>query len=194
MIALVRGEVAVRRPGYVVVVCGGVGYKAFVSDQTLSHVPAVGKEVSLFTHLLLRDEGLNLYGFHCEEERDLFLQLLCVPAVGPKLALAILSLAPVRELTGAIAAGDARRFQAAPGVGRRTAERLVNELRERFASAPSNGQPAEVAAAGPLALARAGLIELGFSYSEAEGLLAAAKGETAEELIAQALRNARRRG
>jgi len=193
MIALLRGEVVVRRPDHVVLLCGGVGYKAAVSAQTLAHVPAVGREATLFTHLIVRDEGIALYGFHCEEERDLFLALIGVPAVGPKLALAILSLAPVRELTAAIAAGDAARFQAAPGVGRRTAERLVNELRERFSARPDREQP-PAAAAGPLAVARAGLVELGFSNEEAARLLASARGETAEELLAEALRNARRMG
>jgi len=193
VIALLRGEVVVRRPDHVIVLCGGVGYRAAVSAQTLAHVPAVGREVTLHTQLFARDDGLALYGFHCEEERDLFCQLLGVPAVGPKLALAILSRGPTRELVAAIAAGDSKRFLAAPGVGRRTAERLVAELRERVGGLQLAGTDggAVAGAVGPRALARDGLVELGFSYNEAEQLLDGSEGGSAEELLAAALRKAR---
>jgi Holliday junction DNA helicase RuvA len=200
VIALLRGEVLTRRPDHVVVLCGGVGYRASVSAETLRHVPAAGQQVTLHTHLLGRDDTLALYGFHCEEERDLFLMLLAVQAVGPKVALAILSAGPVRELVGAIAAGDARRFQAAPGVGKRTAERLIVELREKVAAAgglgealaPGAGPPgAPAASENPRSLAREGLVELGYSLAEADALLRDAPGESTEELIAGALRAAR---
>jgi Holliday junction resolvasome RuvABC DNA-binding subunit len=88
VIALVRGEVAVRRPDHVVVDCGGVGYRLAVSAETLRHVPAAGKPAALHAHLVVRDDQLALYGFATEEERDLFLMLLGVQAVGPKVALA----------------------------------------------------------------------------------------------------------
>ena len=91
MIALVSGKVAVRRGDHVVVDCGGVGYRLAVSAETLKHVPAVGRDVLLHTHLIVRDDALALYGFATEEERDLFLMLLGVQAVGPKVALAVLS-------------------------------------------------------------------------------------------------------
>ncbi|MDX6660889.1 MAG: holliday junction helicase RuvA, partial [Solirubrobacteraceae bacterium] len=123
MIALVSGTVAVRRADAVVVDCGGVGYRLAVSAETLKRVPAVGKPVTLHSHLVVRDDALTLFGFASEEERELFLLLLGVQAVGPKVALAVLSGGPPRALVGAIAAGDAGRFQAVPGVGKRTAER-----------------------------------------------------------------------
>ena len=173
MIGLLKGEVATRRSDHVVLLCGGVGYRAAVSAETLRHVPAVGQETILHTHLVVRDDALALYGFHCEEERDLFLMLLSVQAIGPKVALAILSMGPVRELVGAIAAGDVRRFQAAPGVGKRTAERLIVELREKVASEGADGviAPAGGPAVGqpgdPRMLAREGLLELGYSAAEA---------------------------
>ncbi|HEX2086362.1 MAG TPA: Holliday junction branch migration protein RuvA, partial [Solirubrobacteraceae bacterium] len=87
MIALVRGQVAVRRPDHVVVDVDGVGYRLAVSAETLSKVPAVGKEVTLHAHLIVRDDALQLYGFATEEERELFLLLLGVQSVGPKMAL-----------------------------------------------------------------------------------------------------------
>jgi holliday junction DNA helicase RuvA len=188
MIALVSGTVAARRPDHVVVDCGGVGYRLAVSAETLRHVPAVGQPVTLHTHLVLRDDSISLYGFSAEEERELFLMLLGVQAVGPKVALAVLSGGPPRELLSALAAGDAARFQAAPGVGKRTAERIIVELREKVgATAP----PAISASRGddPRALARDGLVELGYTPQEADELLREASGERPEELIAEALRS-----
>ena len=91
MIGMLSGEVAVRRTDHVVILCGGVGYRAAVSAETLRHVPAAGEETTLHSHLIVRDDALSLYGFHSEEERDLFLMLLSVQAVGPKVALAVLS-------------------------------------------------------------------------------------------------------
>lgn len=192
MIALVRGEVVVRRPGHVVVDCGGVGYRLAVSAETLRHVPAAGREASLHTHLVVRDDQMLLYGFATEEERDLFLLLIGVQSVGPKVALAALSGGPPRELIGALAAGDAARFQAVPGIGKRTAERIIVELREKVA--PSGGAAAIVVSRGddPRMLARDGLLGLGFTHQEADRLLDDAPPDgSAEALIAHALRSAR---
>ena len=202
MIALLRGEVAVRRTDHVVVLSGSVGYRAAVSAETLRHVPAVGEQVTLHTHLIVRDDALTLFAFHSEQERDLFLMLLSVQAVGPKVALAVLSAGAPRELIGALAAGDAARFQAVPGIGKRTAERIIVELREKVdvsdAHAPGTAAGARtpiVARRGeghdPRALARAGLLELGYAPEEADELLAGAQGDSAEQLIGQALRLAR---
>ena len=190
MIALVRGEVAVRRPDHVVVLCGGVGYRLAVSAETLRHVPRVGREVTLHAHTILRDDAIALYGFASEEERDLFLLLLGVQAVGPKVALAVLSGGPPRELLSAIATGDAARFQAVPGIGKRTAERIIVELREKV----GDGDAAPITITrgdDPRRLARDGLVELGYAPAEAESLLAGAEGDSAEDLLAAALRGAR---
>jgi Holliday junction DNA helicase RuvA len=206
VIALIHGEVAVRRSDHVVILCGSVGYRAAVSAQTLRHVPPVGEEVSLHAHLIVRDDALALYGFHSESERELFLMLLSVQAVGPKVALAVLSAGPAQELLGALAAGDAARFQAVPGIGKRTAERIIVELREKVgvdgqsAIAPRMPIVARRGLGGweldPRSLAREGLIELGYAPAEAEELLAGVQGDGAqelgaEELISQALRLAR---
>ncbi len=192
MIASVRGRVLVRRPDAVVVECQGVGYRLAVSAQTLSAVPAVGSETLLHTHLVIRDDGMALYGFAGEEERELFLMLTGVQGVGPKVALAVLSGGSARELMRAIANGDAARFQAVPGIGKRTAERVIVELRERVESRAGAGEEIVVSRGeDPRTLAREGLVGLGFAPAEAEKLLEAAKGETPEELIGAALRSSR---
>ncbi len=194
MIGLVKGEVVVRRPDHVVVLAGGVGYRLAVSAETLKQVPAAGTQTTLFAHLIVRDDALNLYGFATEEERDLFLLLLGVQAVGPKVALAVLSGGPPRELLRAIASGDAPRFQAVPGIGKRTAERIIVELREKVGAAVAELPGAPTGDAGPddpRAIARDGLLGLGYNPAEVDALLAGADGETAEELIASALRGTR---
>jgi len=192
VIALISGVVAVRRADHVVVDCGGVGYRLAVSGETLKHVPAVGLEVVLHSHLVVRDDALALYGFATEDERELFLMLLGVQSVGPKVALAVLSSAPPRELLGAVARGDVARLQATPGVGKRTAERIVVELREKVVSVIP-GDPISVRRSDdPTALARDALLGLGYSSAEAEELLDGAPGASTEELIAHALRSARR--
>jgi holliday junction DNA helicase RuvA len=196
MIASVAGDVLVRRPDHVVIeTAGGVGYRLAVSTETLRQVPAVGKPVSLLSHLVVRDDALALYGFATEQERDLFLLLVSVQSVGPKVALAVLSGGSARDLTRALAAGDADRLQAVPGIGKRTAERIVVELREKVgasaavpAAAPAVGAPDEH---DPRRLAREGLLELGYAPVEADALLEGLAGDSAEELLAGALRAAR---
>jgi len=191
VIASVRGEVTVRRPDHVVVECGGVGYRLSVSAHTLRSVPAAGEEALLHTHLVLRDDGMHLYGFSSEEERELFLMLVGVQSVGPKVALAVLSGGSPRDLSGAIAAGDSARFQAVPGIGKRTAERVIVELREKVAGQAVSAAVQTTASEDPRTLAREGLLGLGFAPAEADQLLDSAAGDTPEDLIAAALRAAR---
>jgi Holliday junction DNA helicase RuvA len=192
MIALVSGTVAVRRADHVVVECAGVGYRLSVSAETLRHVPAVGKQVLLHAHLVVRDDALQLYGFATEEERELFLMLLGVQSVGPKVALAVLSGGPPRELLAALAAGDSARFQAVPGIGKRTAERIIVELREKVGASLPERAISISRSDDPRSIAREGLIGLGYSVQEADELLDGISGERPEDLIAQALRTARR--
>jgi Holliday junction DNA helicase RuvA len=192
MIALVTGVVAVRRSDYVIVDCGGVGYRLSVSTETLRHVPAIGNRVTLHTHLIPRDDALLLYGFAGEEERDLFLMLLGVQSVGPKVALDVLSGAPVRDLIGAIAAGDSARFQAVKGVGKRTAERIIVELREKVGVSLPEHAISVTRSNDPHVIAREGLIGLGYSPQEVDSLLDGLDGQTPEDLIAEALKAARR--
>jgi Holliday junction DNA helicase RuvA len=191
MIAMVKGEVAVRRPDHVVVLAAGVGYRLAVSAETLRRVPAVGKQVTLHAHLVVREDALALYGFATEEERDLFLLLIGVQSVGPKVALGVLSGAAPRELVQALAAGDTARLQAAPGVGKRTAERIVAELRPKVAADTEIVVSRGETATDPRTLARDGLLELGYTPQEVDRLLDGATGERPEDLIAHALRTAR---
>jgi Holliday junction DNA helicase RuvA len=192
MIAMVRGEVAIRRTDHVVVLCAGVGYRMAVSSETLRHVPAVGGQATLHTHLVVRDDALLLHGFHSEQERDLFLMLLSVQAVGPKVAVGVLSSGSPRELLSAIASADAARFQAVPGIGKRTAERIIVELREKVGVDSELESVGIVArSSGPRALALEGLLALGYNALEADELLRDVEGDSPEELIAGALRTAR---
>ncbi len=191
MIAAVRGEVMVRRPDHVVIDAAGVGYRLAVSAETLKAVPAAGSDAFLHAELIARDDSLALYGFSSEEERDLFRLLITVSGVGPKVAIATLSGGSARDLLRAIAAGDAKRFQAVPGIGKRTAERIIVELREKVAGALEE----EVVAVageegGARALARDGLVNLGYAPLEAEQLLDGVEGSEPQELVAAALRKA----
>jgi holliday junction DNA helicase RuvA len=134
---------------------------------------------------------MQLYGFATLEERELFLMLIGVQGVGPKVALAVLSGGTPRELLNAIASGDSARFQAVPGIGKRTADRIIVELRDKVAGS----QPDEIVVTrmsdDPRTVAREGLLGLGYAPPEADRLLDSADGDTAEDLLAEALRAAR---
>jgi len=191
VIASVSGEVLVRRPDHVVIDASGVGYRLAVSAETLKAVPARGKHAVLHAHLVARDDSLNLYGFASEEERDLFLELISVSGIGPKVAIAILSGGTPRELLKAIAAGDAKRFQAVPGIGKRTSERVIVELREKVTGQLEESMPvADSDPDDPRSLARDGLMHLGYTLTEADKLLDGVDGESAEILISSALKKA----
>ena len=190
MIYSVRGDVLVRRPGEVVLESAGVGYRLAVSSVTLEDVPREG-ETLLHSHLVMRDDGIHLFGFSTEPERELFLMLIGVQGVGPKVAQAVLSGGQPRELLSAIASGDAARFQAVPGIGKRTAERIIVELREKVAGAVADEIVIKRASDDPRSLARDALLGLGYTPSEADAMLDGTEGESPEELIAEALKAAR---
>jgi len=191
MIAAVRGEVLVRRPDHVVIDAHGVGYRLSVSTETLKAVPAAGSETFLHAELIAREDSLALYGFATEDERELFRMLISVSGVGPKVAMAALSGGSSRELLRAIAASDTKRFQAVPGIGKRTAERIVVELRDKVAGALEVESAIVAAEEGDArSLARDGLVNLGYQPLEAEQLLEGLEGDDAEALLAGALRKA----
>jgi holliday junction DNA helicase RuvA len=191
MIAAVKGEVLVRRPDHVVIDAHGVGYRLAVSAETLKAVPAAGSETFLHAELIAREDSLALYGFASEDERDLFRMLISVSGVGPKVGIAALSGGSSRELLRAIAAGDTKRFQAVPGIGKRTAERIIVELRDKVAGALEVESAIVAAEEGDArSLARDGLVNLGYQPLEAEQLLDGLEGDDAEQLLAGALRKA----
>lgn len=193
MIALVSGEVAWRSDDEVIIsTSGGVGYRLAVSSQTMASIPQPGKQTTLHAHLVSRDDSIALYGFGSDDERELFMLLLGVQGVGPKVALAVLGGGPPQELAGALAAGDTARLQSVPGVGKRTAERILVELREKVTGLEGASEEIRVSrASDPRTVAREGLVGLGFSEQEARELSAAASGESAEEIIQNALRAAK---
>ena len=181
-----------RRSDHVVIEASGVGYRLTVSSATLRGVPAAGQEIFLHAETISRDDSLLLYGFSSEEERDLFNMLIGVSGIGPKVAIAALSGGPHRELTRAIMAGDAKRFQAVPGIGKRTAERIILELRDKVTTvAEEAGEAVVPAASDARSLARDGLINLGYAPLEAEQLLdGVGTGDDPQELIGAALKRA----
>jgi Holliday junction DNA helicase RuvA len=192
MIASVRGPVLSRQGNEVVLESGGVGYRLAVSAGTMRELPGTGEEAFLHAHLVMRDDAIQLFGFATEAERGLFLLLVGVQGVGPKVALAVLSGGAPSELLSAIAAGDAARFQAVPGIGKRTAERIIVELREKVAGQVAEEIVVRRADDGdPRSQAREGLLGLGFQPQEAEAMLDVADGESTEELIAAALKGTR---
>ena len=170
----------------------GVGYRLAVSAETLKAVPATGRQTFLHAELISREDSLSLYGFSSEEERDLFRELISISGIGPKVAIATLSAGAARDLLRAIASGDAKRFQAVPGIGKRTSERIIVELRDKVAGALSEEEIAIPPGRDPDArtLARDGLINLGYGQLEAEQLLDGVEGNDPEQLVAEALRKA----
>jgi holliday junction DNA helicase RuvA len=161
-----------------------------VSAETLRAVPATGRDAFLHAELISREDSLSLYGFSSEEERDLFRLLISVSGVGPKVAIAALSGGSARDLLRAIAAGDAKRFQAVPGIGKRTSERIIVELREKVAGALEEEVEASTEGGDARSLARDGLVNLGYAPLEAERLLDGLEGSDPEELVSGALRKA----
>ena len=143
MIALVRGTLAYKSIDHVIIDVGGVGYRLSIPLSTFYALPETG-EVSLFTHTHVREDALLLYGFLTLEEKELFVILIGISGVGPKLAVNILSHIPAPDLKRAIATGDIKRLSGLPGIGKKTAERLVLELKDKVG--PADGLPASSAA------------------------------------------------
>ncbi len=185
MIARLRGTVVSRAPEAVVLDVGGVGYLVQATQRALAKARS-GNEVALDTYLHVREDALQLYGFAEPAERELFELLLSVSGVGPKVALAILSNSTPGDLRRAIALEDETRFVAIPGIGKKTAQRIVLELKEKLGAVDIAGEaPAQEL------VARDALVELGYSVPEAERALAGTDPELPpEERVRQALRAA----
>jgi len=183
MISRLRGTPVARTGERLVLDVGGVGY-ALAVTPTASRLAEHGGEVTLETYLVVREDALQLYGFAEPAERELFEHLLAVSGVGPKVALAIVSGSPTVELRRAIALEDTARFEAIPGIGKKTAQRVVLELKEKLGSVGVEPQPGRLGA-------RDALVELGYSLTEAEQALAAVDaGLPVEEQVRLALREA----
>jgi holliday junction DNA helicase RuvA len=188
VIAQLRGRPVARTAEGLVLDVGGVGYVVAATPAALRKADGAA-EVTLLTYLNVREDALQLFGFADAGERELFVQLLAVNGVGPKVALAVVSGSPAAELRRAIVLQDAARFQAIPGIGKKTAERIVLELKERLGAEPVPISPA--AGSPPHVVARDALVELGYSVSEAEQALATTDPELSpEERVRLALRAA----
>jgi Holliday junction DNA helicase RuvA len=196
MIGSLRGRITSKSPPQVTVEVGGVGYELEAPMSTFLHLPAVGEEVKLLTHFVVREDAQLLYGFATEDERHLFRSLLKVSGIGPKIGLALLSGMSVEAVATAIRNQDVDSLIRVPGIGRKTAERMLIEMRDRLAPA-SGGTPGSIVlqpGAAPEAEAYAALVGLGYRPAEATRLLKAAGPGThsTEELIRRALQSAAR--
>jgi Holliday junction DNA helicase RuvA len=189
MIAHLRGTLLATSPGHAIVDCHGVGYDVTVSMNTFTELPEVGTEVSLFIYTNVREDQIALFGFHLPEEKALFEKLLSVSGIGPKLAVNILGGMNTRDLVGTIRGGDAAKLTRMPGVGKKTAERMVLELKDKLADfgvTPAAPRPKHLLEDDVLSA----LINLGYQPAAAERTLdklGPADGRTFEQLFRAAL-------
>lgn len=196
MIGRLRGTLVSRQPPWLLVEVGGVGYDVEVPMSTLYDLPPNGKEVTLLTHYAVKDDGVALYGFLREAERALFRHLLKVSGIGAKIALAALSGASTDEFARRVQAGDIAALTRIPGIGKKTAERIVVELRDRIegmgVTLPGTASGPGAAPPDAAAEATVALQQLGYKPAEVARLVqkAAAEGDSAEAIIRKALRAA----
>lgn len=194
MIGRIKGVLVAKQPPWLLVDVGGVGYEIEAPMSTVFALPECGQGVTLHTHFVVREDAQALYGFLTLAEKDLFRQLIRTSGVGPKLALAVLSGLGVADFWSAVRSGDALRLTKLPGIGRKTADRLIVELRDRADGAGSDAGAVRLSAApmAPLEEARHALAALGYKPVEAQRLLDAvyADGMSTESIIQDALRRA----
>lgn len=179
MIYNIRGTLTYTEPTFAVVECGGVGFKCFISMTTLQSLTSVGTEVNLYTHMSVREDAMDLFGFATQDELNAFRLLITVSGVGPKAAIAILSVLSPDKLSIAISSGDVKAIQAAQGVGKKTAERVVLELKDKMASIGAGSVSSVVEGIQAVASnsnaqeAVEVLVSLGFSQSDASTVVGA---------------------
>lgn len=194
MIYNVRGTLTYTDINYAVVECGGVGFKCFVSMTTLKELPPLGKEANLYTYLAVREDAMDLFGFATQQELDAFKLLITVSGVGPKAAMAVLSVLPPDRLSIAVSSGDVKSIQSAQGVGKKTAELIVLELKDKMLGiAPSNAAAVQsiqaVASNSDAQEAVEVLVSLGFNQSDAATVVGAMdKGLSVDDMIRKGLK------
>ncbi len=194
MIGRLHGVLLRKEPPALVVDVGGVGYELEAPMTTFYELPAVGEKVTLYTHLVVREDAHLLYGFAREGQRRLFRELLKVNGVGPRVALAVLSGLSDDEFSRCVAGEDIARLTKVPGIGRKTAERLVIEMRDKLSTDIAGPAAASVAGpaapADPVSEAVSALVSLGYKPNEASRAVrgVSSKGLSAEEIIRQALK------
>ena len=194
MIAFIEGKVAEKNPGELVLNAGGVGFSLMCSSATLSAAPGTGESWRCYTVMNVREDAMELFGFATKQEREMFRRLCTVTGVGAKTALGVLSALPMRELSVAIVTGDVTALSRAPGIGKKTAQRIVLELKDKVeqqdVSVPAVGAPASAPATSAEQEALAALQALGYTAAEAARAVSAVRGqaETTDRLIMLALR------
>lgn len=198
MIGRLRGTLAEKHPPFLILDVGGVGYEVEVPMTTLYRLPSVGEPLTLHTHLVVREDAQLLYGFAEKREREFFRELIRLNGVGPKLALALMSGLEVDELVRCVQAGDTSTLVKVPGVGKKTAERLLVELKDRFKAWETlpgmTGLVIEPSSVSSVSSAESdalsALISLGYKPQEASRAVAAVKedGLSSEEMIRRALK------
>jgi Holliday junction DNA helicase RuvA len=174
MIAHLRGKLIARHPNQAIVETAGVGYEVVISVPTFSELPGLGGEVALHIHTHVREDQLALYGFLRPEEKQLFEKLLTVSGIGPKLAITILSGMPAEDMTNAIRGNDVARLTRIPGIGKKTAERMVLELRDKLPAADQDARPAVSSFSSVQEDVLSALVNLGYQRAAAEKALASA--------------------
>ena len=190
MIAKISGTLEHKVPGEVIVDVGGVGYHVFIPLSVFYRLPEAGATISLYIHTHLREDALQLFGFTEHEEKRVFLLLNSVAGIGPKLALNILSGIPAEELARALKEGDQPRLLSIPGVGKKLAERMIVELRDKFIALPSEGI-GRMDGSQLMRDAVSALVNLGYRKNEAEKSvrdIARRGGKTLAEVLKEALR------
>ena len=193
MIGHITGKLLAKQPPQLLVDVGGVGYELEAPMSTFYRLPAVGQQVSLHTHLVVREDAQLLLGFASAQEKALFRELIRISGVGPKVALTVLSGCSVDDFWSAMRAGDASSLTRLPGIGKKTAERLVMEMKDR-AGAQVAAQMPGAPPAGALQEARAALAALGYKPAEVQRLTEAVHHEhmSTEQIIQEALKRAGR--
>lgn len=195
MISFLVGVIEEKREGYAILDVNGVGYEVNVSNNTLVSLPMVGETVKILTYMAVREDGVSLFGFASKEEKELFLKLITVSGIGPKVALSILSGLNISDLTIAIATEDLKLLSKIKGLGKKTAERICLELKDKITTAglPLEMENVEVVDENAVEMATDTLVSLGINKNEAYKLARsyAKEGATAEEIISKALRGYR---
>ena len=196
MYAYLKGTIADKGQNEVVIDVGGVGYQLSCSMTTLQEIPPVGESMKLYTYLSVREDAMELFGFATKEEKSMYLRLLSVSGIGPKVALSILGSMPLRDLTLAIVTGDITALSRAPGVGKKTAQRLALELKEKVDQSDLDAVPQGGGSFTPIqedaaTEALAALQSLGYTPAEAAKAISQVRGQSdsANELVRLALRN-----
>lgn len=194
MISYIKGTLVHRGESCIILETGGIGYQIFVSAGFLSKMPEAGKEMKIFTYMSVKEDGISLFGFLSKEEQEMFLKLLTVGGVGPKGALGFLSQLTPQEIVMAILSADAKTLSKAPGVGKKTAQRVILELKDKCTTEDALAVPMEMVDGGAVGSAKFEAIEamtaLGYSRSEAAKAvgMVAAEGMTTEDILKAALK------